>query len=249
LLQVTAKLTKKSLKTSRGVISSTIGGLYSMILLINEMPNYILIITKLIALTLIILSAFKFYRVKSFVITLLIFLFVNFLFLGIIVGIYFITESKAITINNSIVYFDISARGLLLSAFFAYILSCLIVRIYNRSVSKGEIYTIEIENMGNKITLFAFADNGNKLKEPFSNYPVIIVDKSKVNSFFDEEKIRLIPVSTVNGKNYLVSFKPDKVTLLSSNCREVIEDVYIALSDDIENENFSAIINPEILSI
>jgi hypothetical protein len=29
----------------------------------------------------------------------------------------------------------------------------------------------------------------------------------------------------------------------------VIENVYIALSDEIKNENFSAIINPEILSV
>lgn len=220
-----------------------------MILLLDELPAYILIISKLLAAACMLLIAFRFYRVKSFFIALLVFMFANMLFLGIIIGIYFLSGSELITINNSTVYFNISARGLLISAFAAYLLSCLIVRIYNRSLSKGEIYTITIENENNEVTLFAFADTGNKLKEPFSDSPVIIADKKKVEPILNKDKIRLIPTSTVSGSTFLVSFKPDKVTLKAANGKEVIEDVYIALSDEIKNEGFSAIINPEILSV
>lgn len=220
-----------------------------MILLLDELPAYILIVSKAAAASCMLLIAFRFYRVKSFVITLFIFIFNNLLFLGIIIGIYFISGSELIAINNSTVYFDISARGLLISAFIAYLLSCIIVRIYNRSLSKGEIYTITIENENNEVTLFAFADTGNKLKEPFSNSPVIIADKEKVEPIVNKDKIRLIPASTVSGCTYLVSFKPDKVTLKASSGKEVIDDVYIALSDEIKNDGFSAVINPEILSV
>ncbi|MFR5876535.1 MAG: sigma-E processing peptidase SpoIIGA [Eubacterium sp.] len=249
LLEITAKLCKKDTKTFRIVLSSSVGGVYSFILLIDELPAYILIISKAVAAACMLLVAFKFYRVKSFFVALIVFVFTNLLFLGIIIGIYLISGTDLITINNSTVYFNIGARGLLVSAFFAYLISCLIVRIYNRSLSKGEIYTLVIENGNKEVTLFAFADTGNKLKEPFSNSPVIIADKKKIEPIMNEEKIRLIPASTVSGDTFLISFKPDKVTLKASNGKEVIEDVYVALSDEIKNGGFSAIINPEILSV
>lgn len=220
-----------------------------MILLLDELPVYILLLSKALAAVCILLIAFRFYRARNFFIALVVFLFSNLLFLGIIIGIYLLSGSEFITINNSAVYFDISARGLLISAFFAYLLSCLIVRIYNRSLSKGEIYTLIIENESSEVTLFAFADTGNKLKEPFSNSPVIIADRKKVEPIMNDNKMRLIPTSTVSGNTFLVSFKPDKVTIKASNGKEVIEDVYIALSDEIKNDGFSAIINPEILSV
>lgn len=220
-----------------------------MIILAPELPFYILLISKIAAAVIIMLIAFKFYRVKSFFLSLFIFLFSNFLFLGIIIGIYTILKSDFIAINNSVVYLDISARGLLICAFVSYLISCLVVRLYNKNLSKNEVYTITIENNSQSVNLFAFADTGNKLREPFSNAGVIIADKSKVESLVDENKVRLIPASTVNDKSLLVSFKPERVIIKSSSTQEVVDNVYIALSDEIKNENFSAILNPEILSI
>lgn len=220
-----------------------------MILLVDELPWYILTLSKIAAAIIIVTIGFKFYRLKSFIISLLVFLFVNFLFLGIIIGIYFLSGSNAISINNSIVYFNISARGLLASAFFAYILSCVIVKIYNRSLSKGDVYTITIESEKGEVTLFAFSDTGNKLREPFSNLPVIIVDKEKVEPIVNKDKIRLIPTKTVNSNSFLISFKPKKVVLKASGKEEILDNVYVALSDEINNDDFSAIINPEILSV
>ena len=156
LLEITARLCKKEPRLFRLVLSAAFGGLYSMIILVDNLPWYISLISKIAACVLIILIAFKFYRVKSFAVALGIFLFSNFLFLGIIVGIYLLSGNHMIAVNNSTVYLNIGAKALLFSAAAAYVVASLVVRIYNKSVSKGDIYSLVIENGG---AVFRFSRN------------------------------------------------------------------------------------------
>ena len=234
LLEITARLCKKEPRLFRLVLSAAFGGLYSMIILVENLPWYISLISKIAACVLIILIAFKFYRVKSFAVALGIFLFSNFLFLGIIVGIYLLSGNQMIAVNNSTVYLNIGAKALLFSAAAAYVIASLVVRIYNKSVSKGDIYSLVIENGG---------------REPFSDSPVIVVEKEKASCLFENEKARIVPVTSVNKNSYLQAYKPDKITIKTAKGEEVIEKAYIALSDKMKSSGFSAVINPEILSL
>ena len=204
---------------------------------------------KATAAAVIVLIAFKFYRLKSFLFTYLIFLFSSFVFLGIIIGLYLLFKSKLIAVNNSTVYFDIKARELLVCALFAYAVSSLVVRLYNRRVAKGELFMLEVFYGGKSISAFALSDTGNKLREPFSSGSVIILKSEVAGDLFKDAPFRLVPASTVNSSSYLKAYKPDKTVLKNSNGEEVLENVYIALSDNIKSENYSAIINPEVLSV
>ena len=102
---------------------------------------------------------------------------------------------------------------------------------------------------GKSYSFCAFLDTGNRLREPFSNMPIIIVDSSKIDFIPKPEKSRFVPVTTVNGRSVLTAFKPDKIVLKSSNSDEIIENAYVALSSDLCNKKFSAILNYDILSI
>lgn len=249
LLEITAKLTKKKGKLYRLILSSALGGLYSFVILLDELPSYIILISKILVAFLMILIAFSFYRVSSFVKTALVFFFSSLILLGVVVGIYFITKTNMIAINNSAMYFNISARGLLLSAFVAYILSCLIVRMHNRSLSKTEIYSVEITNNNEVLKLNALIDTGNKLKEPFSNSPVIIVDREKGECLVGSSAVRFVPTTTVSGETLLTAFKPERIVIKSDSKSEVVENAYVALSNNVKIDGFSAVINPEILSV
>ncbi len=249
MLQITAKLCKKKINIIRIIISSAAGGIYSFIILLDSLPVYIVFVTKIFAALIMILIAFNFFRVKNLMQTLGVFIFSSFVLLGVITGILYITETPYIAINNSSVYFDVSSKQLIVCALIAYLLSCLVVRLHNRSVSNKQIYTIEIENEGKSVTLFAFADTGNKLREPFSNYPVIIVRREFAEKIVGNSKLRLIPATTVNNSSTLKAFKPDNIKIKGSKKTEIIENAYVAMSDEINSDSFSAIINPEILSV
>lgn len=108
-----------------------------------------------------------------------------------------IFKPKGVVINNSTVYFDVPAKILLVSAFVAYLITTAAIKIYNNKISKKELYCLSVYINGKSVKFFAFADSGNNLKEPFSDYPVIVADK---NLFKGVECSRVIPVTTVSGE-------------------------------------------------
>lgn len=249
LLGVTAKFSKFNPKTFRLILASALGALYSLIILVDDINAVALWSSKVAVAVLMLVVAFRYDRVKTFVLSLLIFAFANLLFLGMIIGVCITFSPKSVAIRNSVVYFDVSARSLLMCAFVSYLLALIVVKIHNRRLLKNEIYTLTVFAKGQQVTLYAFLDTGNKLREPFSNTPVIIADKSKVEHLCSGKNIRLIPASTINSQSVLTAFKADKIVIKSSSQQEEVENIYIALSDQLSDQSYSAIINPEILHI
>jgi len=249
LLEITAKAGKRNPKNLRLVISSALGGAYSLIILVENIPVALMLLSKIAFAVIVILISFSFGRLKSFLSMLFIFLFSNFVFLGIIAGLQMLFHSDKISINNGEIYFDINARQLLLASLMAYAASCMLIRLYNKKLASGEIYSVVIQNGGRELSLFALSDTGNKLREPFSDAPVIIVKSELLEGFFDESRARIIPASTVNSKSFLSAYKPECIKVKTPNGWQRIDNAYVALSNEINSKSFSAIINPEILSV
>lgn len=245
LLQLTAKLSKNNDKLWRIVLGSLIGGVYSLVILADDLHFLVSIAGKLAVGALIILVSFRLRGFKNYVKELFVFFLANFMFLGIIIGTWMIFKPKGVLINNSTVYFDISARLLLFSAMLAYLLSVLIIRIYNNKISAKELYRAVVYKNNREYKFFAFADSGNNLKEPFSDYPVIVADKSLFDSVETE---RLIPYSTIGNEGVLCAFKPDKVVIKTSRGQTEISDVYVALNNNVRKGEYRGILNPKILN-
>ena len=245
LLQVTAKFSKRSEKLWRIVLASFIGGVYSLVILWDSLNFSVSCLGKLVAAMLIIIAAFKFKGFKAYIKEVAIFFFVNLLFVGIIIGLWFIFKPNGVVINNSTVYFNVSARILLITALAAYLISVVIIRIYNNKTAVKELYSVTVYHNENKTKFFAFADSGNNLKEPFSDFPVIVADSGLFENTLCQ---RLIPFSSVGGEGVLSAFKPDKVEISSSLGSVEINDVYIALSSSVKKGEYQGILNPKILN-
>lgn len=244
LLMLTKSLIKTTAKTYRLLLGALIGGLYSLIIFAPSLGVLSTVFGRLLISFIIIPAAFGFKRLSVFFKTIACFYFSNLIFLGVILAIWLTVKPSGILINNDTVYFDIPAAALLVLALVSYVISILIIKLYNYTISKKEIYSLTIIKGDSEQHLFAFLDSGNKLTEPFSNYPVIIVDEGKV--CFDAE--RLIPYNAVGGEGVLKAFKPDKIIV--SNGRKSFESdrVYIAMSN-VDAKDFSAILNPQLLNI
>ncbi len=246
LLIVTEKFSKRSGKIWRLVPASFIGGAYSLVILADELNFAVSFLGKLAAACLIVLTAFKYIGIKVFIKETAIFFFVNFLFVGIMVGLWLIFRPEGIVINNSTVYFNVSAKVLLITALAAYLISALIIRIYNGKTSAKEIYSVKVLYGGGEVRFFAFADSGNNLREPFSEYPVIVAEKKL---FENVECQRLIPFKTIGGEGVMPAFKPEKVEISTSRGSAETQEVYIALSDSVKRGEYRGILNPKILNL
>lgn len=242
-------LSKKKKVLIRFILASIIGGLYSIIIFAEGLPTALLWLTKIISAFLIVFVAFRFSRVTQYMKTVFLFFISSVIILGVTIALCYIFNLDFIAINNSVMYFDISAQTIILSALCAYLLSSVVLRLYNRTLSKKDIFSLVITNNGNTVNLVAFLDTGNRLREPFSNMPVIIVKKAKCEHIIGDTKTRLVPATTVNKTDFIVAFKPDNIILKSSKGEEVIENVYVGLVEDLGCESYQAILNYDILSI
>lgn len=245
LLLLTSKLSKNEINLLRAVAGSLIGGVYSLVILADDLKFFVSYLGKFAAGCIIVAAAFKINGFKNYIKEVVIFFFSNLIFVGVIVGGWMIFKPPGVVINNNTIYFNISAKLLLFSALAAYVVSTVVIRIYNNKIAKKEIYRVTVEKNGKEFKFFAFADSGNNLKEPFSNYPVIVADK---NLFEGVETERLVPYSTIGSQGVLNAFKPNEVTVCAGNKKYSIQNVYIALNDNLKKGEFRGIINPNILN-
>lgn len=242
LLQLTERLVKRSERLWRMVLASFFGGIYSLIILVDGLEPAVSWLGRLAVALVIVLIAFRWHGAKALIKETAIFFLSNFILLGLIVGLWLLLKPAGVVINNSVVYFNVSAKALLLSALFAYVISVIALRIYNSKLAQNRLYDITVFDEGGKVRFFAFADSGNNLREPFSDYPVIVADQAL---FENPQCTRVIPFSTISGEGFLHAFKPERVSVSASGSRYELTNVYIALSDNVRRGEYRGIINPQ----
>ncbi len=166
------------------------------------------------------------------------------------------------TLVGGAVYLNLSLPTLFLATCIAYVGLSLFRRMFPRESSGTPACKLVIRHKGSQVQLFAKADSGNALREPFSGLPVIVchadclkgVAPSPALNFLssfdasstypDTQGLRLIPFETVGGQGLLPAFKPDAVTITKTG-QEL--DCYIALTQrPFAAGEFSAIYNPDL---
>ena len=110
---------------------------------------------------------------------------------------------------------------------------------------------LTVERQGCTAVLFAKADTGNALREPFSGLPVVVCQRDALASLGPlpgpedlSPGLRLVPFESLGGKGLLAAFRPDKATL--AGCAQPL-DCYIAVTDAaLSAGQFAALYNPEL---
>lgn len=253
LLLVTTKyLLKRDAKLWRLLLSAIGGGAYSLIILIENLNEIFSFVGKFACAAVLVAIAFSFQSWKAFLKGVLFFFGAGFIYVGVMIAMWLTFRPAGLVIHNATIYFNISPKLLIISALLAYLVSTLLIKLHNRVTAKNQLYSLSICHADLSISLCAFVDTGNKLKEPFSGAPVIVVDASLAQPLFIEQrdKMRVIPCHTIQGEGMLQAYQADKVIITSGRQKIVLSNQYIALSKEpLSNGEFSALINPEILNI
>lgn len=216
----------------------------------------------------IILSVFGFKNIRFFIKASLCFFFVNFVFSGLMLALWFTFKPRGMEISNGIVYFNISPLVLVFSTLISYFIIEIINRTLSVNTAKNSFYTIKIDFGEKTEKLKAKIDTGNLLREPFSNLPVVIIRKSTALKIVPKSilnsidtyshltenthtpgsilrSIRIVPFSTLLGEGVLPAFKPKKIISPDG----IPKEAYIAICPDNNlSEEIEALINPEIIN-
>lgn len=231
LVLITAQTLGTKLKNWRAILASFAAGLYAIVILFEELKALTFLPVKLLAAFLIIYGAFG----KNKIIFLLKSTFIYIAYTFVLAGVIIFLEYK--NMNNPAYGFHIESfhlRRYLLAIMLVYIL---VNRIFNYIVSRQRLrkytYSIEIITKTKNITVTALLDTGNELKEPITNLPVIIVEKSAVmnldTSLYDK---LYIPYKVVSGQSsFLEAFKPEKIKISDDNNNVQYKNAVIGISD------------------
>lgn len=136
----------------------------------------------------------------------------------------------------------------LLNVIILIIISPIITIIHIKSIKKIKInysnyYQIDIYLKDkSKITVNSFLDTGNKLKDPYLNKPIILVEKKLINPI--EQKIILVPYNTIDNEGLLECFSPEKIYIDKVGWRKRL---LIGLIDEVGIEGANCILNQKLL--
>lgn len=226
ILLAVRKITRAHTSRLRISLGSLVGGVSSMLIFLEDL-GAIMTVLKLLTAVLMIVITFDVKPLKCLFKKVFWLFAISFIFGGVMFAIYIFTDTDILIYTNGIVYFDVDITFLVVCSVFSYIIITIITRFTDKKAPKSQEYYVTIQQNGKFVSEPALMDTGNNLREPFSSYPVVMVEKDLFSKFVvHDNKFRLIPVSTVNGDSLIKAFRPECLKINSF----ITDKVYIGES-------------------
>ena len=161
---------------------------------------------------------------------------------------------RSLAVVGHAVYFDLSLPLLFLCTAGAYQVFWCFQRLFHREDLVPRLCQVEIRFRDKTAVLWAKADTGCALREPFSGLPVLVCQAAAVRQLLPQDFLpspeeplppgfRLIPFESVGGSGLLPGFQPDSVHRLPKGAAV---QCYVALWDrQFPGREFQALYGPD----
>lgn len=208
LLVMTTSLVLKRNASLKKIIFSSLLGSGSILFLFWNIPSSFLFFFKLGIAILMMLIAFGYKNLKYFLNNLGYFYMISVILGGFL---YYLNLEFSYT-HIGLVFIN---KGLNVNAVVLLIISPIILYIYNSQAKKMKstynlTYKVIISlKGGKKYTLNGFLDTGNKLVDPITNKPIILIEKGIIEA----DKYYYVPFNSLNNHNLLKCIKPEYIEI------------------------------------
>lgn len=274
LLSSTAYLLHIPVKRWRVVVGATFGAGCACMIFLPELPIAVSIASKLVTAAVLVLIAFPWNGLSSYIKQIILFFVVSTVFAGIAFGLWVAFAPRGMVVLNGVIYYNVPP--LLLVAFS--VISYLLLRLYDRFTRKKAprqgLYRLKIDGGAGMVELNALYDTGHHVTEQFSGSPVAIVRYEALADCLpanlrqsllllmegkgDElsshaalkSRLRLIPFHSMGGGGCLPAFRPVSMTISDGFFRTAdISGVYIAVSRQLKSREYEALIGSDITDL
>ncbi len=223
------------------LLASLFGGIYSLVILVPDISDFVISLSRLPALGFMVFLAFGIGSIKEYLKSVLFFLGINLVFAGAVFMLWFLVYPENMYFNSGVVYFDIDALTLVLLTVGAYAVIRIISLFTKNKMPDNLIYTVRIYVSDKEFFCKGFFDSGNSLCDPFSGEGVIIINADVVKEIITEDifydfsnaigdiKIKLIPVKSLSGTKLLPSFRVDRIIITGFENNITLDNPVIAL--------------------
>ena len=232
-LLIVVKLTLKRIaKIIRIIFASLIGAL-SIIFLFLNISYLILLIIKLLLGILMCIIAFKFKSI-SYTTNNLIYLLMS----GVILG-GAINLVKPNLETNKYLYF------LIVTIITPIILLGFVKQ--NKKMKKHYSFYYQVKLIFKnlkEINLSGFLDTGNKLVDPITNKPIILVEKKCLKGVYNIRSPMYVPIKTVNKSSLIECFKPEYIII---NKKKYNNYLIGACENNLFNDGINCLLNNKLV--
>ncbi len=259
LLKITLRLIKITPKIWRLILASLEGAAFSLYIFFPPAPILVELLIQLIMNGIMVLTCIGFRSLKSFLRGIFTHFGVTCAYGGIMTALWQIFKPRGMVINNSVVYFNISPIALILTTVLGYFLYLGLSKLFAVSSKTAKRCSITLYALGKSVGASAIIDTGNSIVDIMSNSEIIIADKSVALALFGTLDIasdpllatryRTIPCDTVSGGSILEGFRCDMGQIYLEDRQISLNNPILAVSKAPIKEDYSAILNPKILSL
>lgn len=231
LLYITSQTIRIKTNIKNYVFGALFGAMYVVVMVYPKLKYLTYFPVKIIVAILIILITYGKRNLIFYLRTTAIFILYSSLLAGVCI---LIEYNSNVEINNARIIFKSDYKAYIIAIMFIYILiHRLVIYIQDRKDTITLIYNVNIITKHSRMTLKAFLDTGNELREPATNLPVMLVEKDIISdSILKNYDKFYIPYSMVTGiGGQLEGFKPEYVEISLSN-KIVKREVIIAFCEN-----------------
>ena len=252
-------LNRSRVNIFRMFISSIIGAVYYIAILLPQTSFLNFYIYKIVLSVVMTLIGFEYKEIYSYIKCLGIFYFTSFIYGGIAYGI-----GNLFSKSYSNYY---SIKIILVTCILAFIFIKKIIKTIKNNMyySNYDYYVdIYIDNKIKKIK--AFLDTGNNMRDPITNKPVLIVSLESIKDILPQEivlnknideillknkNVKLLPyISVGNSNGLMLGYKTDKIKIYINKEERILKDIIVGINNTKlgRDSNFDALLSIDLLN-
>lgn len=259
----------------RMILSSLLGSIYAIIVYLNILSIYTNLLAKITLSVVMVYIAFAPSNVKQLLKQILIFYLVSFIFGGCTFALIYFLKPENVEMKNGVFVGMYPIRVGLIAGVIAFIITQIAFKINKSKLNnKNTFIEIELYNKNKMTKARALLDSGNMLKEPISQKPVIVVEKTTLSKIIPEEvlnyiekivggddqeknemqeylsKIRMVPFMSLGKENgMLIGIRLDKIKINTEDIRLEKENIIAGIYEKklTKDNKYNALIGLNLL--
>lgn len=266
LLSATSCLLKFKVPFVRKLIAAFVSALFSLYIFLPSQGFFIELLMRVLSSAVTVAICYKIKPLKSLFRALAVFYAVSFIYFGLMAGLWMLFKPSKMSLNNGVVYFDVSPLMLITLSFMFYAVIVLVKKLTQRSDEFAKRCEITLVYDANKVKRQAMVDSGHSLNDMFSDSIVLIIDRDTAVELFNKSNtddmlllnppadkqlavsFRMIPVKTVSAEKILPAVRLKKADIEAGLKSFHLHKPIAVISEGKLSDDYSVIIPPEAIN-
>lgn len=253
-------INKVRIRKKRLFLASVLGAAGAAVVFCVEMPTALSYLTRILAVFLMIFTAFFEQKKQLLNQMLWLVLMSGIMIFSMMLITALIKNTVSVVIKAGIVYFDIPPKVFLFAFILSYFVLIFFLKVFKNRKNK-KYYIMSVTHNDKTVTVTALFDSGNLLKEPVTGKYVSILEWDYVKKLFgaeyefsdienhaEEMKLWVIPFNSLgNSSGMLFAFLADNITIPEE--KKIIDKTFIGIYGGVlsKNKEYHALINAGLL--